>query len=149
MEREGRRPAHFSLPAEAGLSSADRHHVPGLIAPVHVPLRTQDSSVTRPGDMGTSSAKVNGLFRVLSLSYRRGRRRVVRGYMYVTEQMGNAHVEAVTNPLLVLSCYVARRLDILRSARIPCRAITRSNDRVGMYMHDGTTNAGRDTPRAT
>ncbi|EFN64281.1 hypothetical protein EAG_08934 [Camponotus floridanus] len=44
------------------LSSATRPPR-GLIAPVHVPLRTQDSSVTRPGDMGTSSAKVNGLLR--------------------------------------------------------------------------------------
>lgn len=34
-----------------------------LTALEHVPLRTQDSNVTRPGDMGTSSAKVNGLLR--------------------------------------------------------------------------------------
>ncbi|XP_032685626.1 uncharacterized protein LOC116850905 [Odontomachus brunneus] len=37
-----------------------------LIAPEHVPLRTQDSSVTRPGDMGTSSTKVNGLLRAIT-----------------------------------------------------------------------------------
>ncbi|CAL1673708.1 unnamed protein product [Lasius platythorax] len=62
--------------------------------------------------------------------------------------MGNAHVEAVTNPPLVLSCYVARRLDILRSARIPCRAITRSNDRVGIFTFQETGEGPKSIPKS-
>ncbi|KYN23254.1 hypothetical protein ALC57_04127 [Trachymyrmex cornetzi] len=61
LKREGVCTAHF-LSTEECSSNAGGRHVPGLIPLEHVPLRMQVSSVTRPGDMGTSSAKVNGLF---------------------------------------------------------------------------------------
>ncbi|KYM79584.1 hypothetical protein ALC53_10023 [Atta colombica] len=74
-------------------------HVPGLIPLEHVPLRMQVSSVTRPGDMGTFSAKVNGLFRCST-----------------TPSAGYAHrrgdTDQRTNHASLLRCAAARHLAV-------------------------------------
>lgn len=51
---------------------------------------------------------------------------------------GRTRVEGIpTNERVMLPCYVARQLDILRSARIPCRASTRRGDEVIVARHRG------------
>jgi len=80
VEREGVCTAHFLSIGER-LSSAARH-VPSPIPLGHVSLRTQDSSVTRPGDMGTSSTKVNGLLHCSTTDGSR-RSRGMRGCAHV------------------------------------------------------------------
>lgn len=123
----------------------------GLIVPMHVPLRTQDSSVTRPGDMGTSSAKVNGLLRTpdavtLDCLSRRGRQTTNAAPFASTANTSqylvriDAHVDrswVATNARHVFSCYVALRLDILRSARISCRVMTCNNASECTRRNDG------------
>lgn len=152
-EKECARP--ISFPARSA-HRARLGHVSGLIPLEHVPLRTQDSSVTRPGDMGTSSAKVNGLLRssttpstghawvctrAYTCMYERACVRAYRTYPIAggvrasrrsheyAPDIDTIHVIAgesgaegmPTSARVMLPCYVARQLDILRSARIPCR----------------------------
>ncbi|KYM93662.1 hypothetical protein ALC62_15731, partial [Cyphomyrmex costatus] len=63
-ERERVNRQECTRPTSFPPRNAHRTRSPHVLIPLeHVPLRTQVSSVTRPGDMGTSSAKVNGLFR--------------------------------------------------------------------------------------
>jgi len=55
-------------------------------------------------------------------------------YRHDPRHCGQTLVEGMpTSARVMLSCYVARQLDILRSARIPCRATTRRSRHRGMH----------------